>query len=152
MDFDEMNSFLSTHEMGNQDVKFKIRKRVLESRERRILGTLSGAYGLDIFIFFMSSLGLFTDNSTSHTAIIALTAFSLVMVAALAYAIFRMWRNPPPSPISLSVPGLFLAVCGLPTLSIFFFVNAVALIAIYYLNKTWKQLATLSVKPPEIIS
>ena len=152
MNLDEMNSFLSTHKIGNQDVKFRIRKRTLETKERRILGTISGIYGFDIFFFCMGFLGAVTENSLSRTAIISLVALCIVVALILAYAIFRMWRNPSPSPIFLSVPGVVLAICGLPSLNILFFINVVALGAIYFLNKTWKDLAALSIKPPEIIS
>jgi len=150
VDFDEMNSFLSTHKRGDQDVKSRIRKRGLESRERRLLGTLSGVYGFDLFFFCVAALGGFMDHSLPYSVNITLAVGCVAVALVFAYAIYRIWRDPPPPPISVAIPGLILTIIGLFGAWILFLLNAVALISLYSLSKTWKELAAMSEKSSEI--
>lgn len=145
MDFDEMNNFLSHHKVGEQDIRVRIRKRSLESRERRVLGTLSCAYGFDLFVLCMGLVGTITEAGSMQRVQFAPIVGGLsVAILVLGLAIYRMWRNPPPSPILLSLPGVIFFVMGLPKLNILFFVNAIALVALYTLGRIWKELKSLS--------
>ena len=149
MDFDEMNNFLSNHKMGHQDIRYRIRKRGLESKERRLLGTASCAYGFNVFLLCNTALAPLLDQISPRSALTALAAGSLVLALVFAYVIYRIWRNPPPSAVLMAMPGLLFFLLGLPSLSLLCIPNGVALSAFYFLHKTWKELAAMSVQAAE---
>lgn len=147
MEFEEMNNFLSNHKAGEQDVRLRIRKRTLESRERQVLGTLSAAYGFDLFFLGMGLLGVVPElRSMQFSKFVCFAGGFGIAMLVLGFAIYRMWRNPPPSTALLALPGLAFAVLGLPSLNLLFFVNVIALIALYTLSGIWKELQALAVQ------
>ncbi|GLQ52633.1 hypothetical protein ACFFJT_20625 [Dyella flava] len=150
MDFEEMNNFMSTYKTENQDIRFRIRKRGLESKERRLLGTVSSVYGFYLFLFAWGALAPFLDRTSAHFAITAMAGGSAFVVLIFGYIIYRVWRNPPPSAAVMAIPGLLIFLLGLPNLSLMLCIpSAFALVAFYYLGKTWKELAAMSAPPSD---
>jgi hypothetical protein len=148
MDFDEMNNFLSTRNVGGQDARLRIRKRGLESRERKLLGTVSSVYGFDIFLCCSAALAPFLDNVSPRSATMALAAGGVGVALVFALAIYRVWRNPPPSAMLIAIPGLLFAIPSLfsggLSMTIFSSLNIGALVALYSLHKTWNELKEIS--------
>jgi hypothetical protein len=148
MDFDEMNSFLSTRKVGSQHVRVRIRKRGLESREKKLLGTVSSVYGFDIFSCCNTALAPFLDSVSPRSATMALAAGSLALALVFALAIYRIWRNPPPSAVLIAIPGLLFAIPGLFSVNVFAILfsslNIAAVVALYSLHKTWRELAEIT--------
>lgn len=148
MDFEEMNSFMSTYKTENQDVRFRIRKRGLESKERRLLSTVSSVYGFYLFMFVWGMLAPLLDGRSPNSAITAMAAGSAFVVLIFGYIIYRIWRNPTPSAAVMAIPGLLIFLLGLPKLSLLLCIpSGFALVAFYYLGKTWKELAAMSATP-----
>jgi hypothetical protein len=130
---------LTEEQARRREIGLRARKRLLESREFKLLSLVSGAYVYTTFTLCMSVIGFFLLGSDRGYIAATICAG---LASLFVYAVYRMWRRRLVSPWLLAAPSLvFLALMlifhGWFTYQFWF--NIVASVALIFLARTWRE-------------
>ena len=131
---------ISEEQARRREIGLRARKRLLESREFKLLSLVSGAYAYTVFTLCMSVIGFFLLGGSKGFMAAAICAG---LAALFVYAIYRMWRRRLVSPWLIASPSIvFLAIMLLfrGWLTYQFWLNIVAAICLVFLARTWRDL------------
>ena len=133
---------LDDEQLQRREIGIRARKRDLESREFRLQTLVSGAYAGSVFMLGVSCISFVVIGGRAYIA----AGVCACLAAAFAYALRVVWRRGKPSPWLVAAPCIALLTLSVLFVGIggyLFWFNVIAAVALFFLARTWRQLAAL---------